>query len=81
MGPKDESPPKEERVLKIIKTPAQSVRTADLALVGDGDQLKLYLATENMKVGDILKTSEFIPRIPGNEDVHILLIWEQKSLL
>lgn len=52
-----------------------------MALVGDGDQLKLYLATENMKVGDILKTSEFIPRIPGNEDVHILLIWEQKSLL
>lgn len=72
-GPKDGSPPKEERVLKIIKTPAQSVRTADLALVGDGDQLKLYLATENMKVGDILKTSEFIPRIPvrANEgDAH-----------
>ncbi|KAL1451011.1 hypothetical protein WDU94_003310 [Cyamophila willieti] len=63
-GPTDDSPPKEEKVLQIIKTPSQSVRTADLALVGDGDFLKLILATENMKAGDIIKTSQFIPRIP-----------------
>uniref|UniRef100_A0A8D8W7A3 39S ribosomal protein L2, mitochondrial n=2 Tax=Cacopsylla melanoneura TaxID=428564 RepID=A0A8D8W7A3_9HEMI len=62
-GPTDDSPPKQEKVLQIIKTPSQSVRTADLALVGDGDFLKLILATENMKAGDIIKTSQFIPRI------------------
>lgn len=50
-----------ELVLKIIKS---GCRTADVALVGVGDELKYILATENMKVGDILKTSRFIPRIP-----------------
>lgn len=30
-----------------------------------GDKLKYILATENMKAGDILKTSRYLPRIPG----------------
>ncbi|XP_026687689.1 39S ribosomal protein L2, mitochondrial [Diaphorina citri] len=63
-GPTDDSPPLEERVIQIIPSPAPTVRTANLALVGSGDFLKLILATENMKAGDILKTSMFIPRIP-----------------
>ena len=40
-------------------------RTAKIALVARGDELKYYLATENMKAGDIIKTSGHIPRIPG----------------
>jgi ribosomal protein L2 len=40
-------------------------RTAKIALVAGDDQLKYILATENMKAGDILKTSKHIPRIPG----------------
>lgn len=39
-------------------------RTADVALVGTGKELKYILATENMKPGDIIRTSRFIPRIP-----------------
>jgi large subunit ribosomal protein L2 len=40
-------------------------RTAKIALVAGGDQLKYILATENMKAGDIIRTSGHIPRIPG----------------
>lgn len=35
-----------------------------MALVAVGDELKYILATENMKAGDLLKTSRLIPRIP-----------------
>lgn len=41
-------------------------RTANIALVAVGDRLKYILATENMKAGDLIKTSCHIPRIPGN---------------
>lgn len=57
-----EGPPKVERVLHIMK---DWHRTADIALVGGGNELKYILATENMKTGDIIKTSREIPRIPG----------------
>lgn len=50
-----------EKVLKIFK---DGNRTAHVALIGGGDKLKYYLATENMKEGDIIKTSSHIPRIP-----------------
>ncbi|XP_054734041.1 39S ribosomal protein L2, mitochondrial [Anastrepha obliqua] len=56
-----EGPPQEERVVALID---DGCRTAKVALVGVGDELKYILATENMKVGDIIKTSRFIPRIP-----------------
>lgn len=39
-------------------------RTAHVALVASGDEMKYILATINMKPGDVLKTSKFIPRIP-----------------
>lgn len=60
-GPTEDVPPKEEKVIQIIKC---GCRTADVALVGTGKELKYILATENMKAGDIIKTSKFIPRIP-----------------
>ncbi|CAO1425657.1 unnamed protein product [Diamesa hyperborea] len=56
-----EGQPQIEKVLDIIKC---GCRTADVALVAVGDELKYILATENMKIGDLLKTSRFIPRIP-----------------
>ncbi|XP_055382850.1 39S ribosomal protein L2, mitochondrial [Condylostylus longicornis] len=56
-----EGPPKHEKVLEIID---DGCRTTKVALVGTGDELKYILATENMKPGDIIKTSKFIPRIP-----------------
>lgn len=60
-GGPEEGPPIEEKVIEIIKC---GCRTADVALVATGDKMKYILATENMKPGDILKTSRFIPRIP-----------------
>jgi large subunit ribosomal protein L2 len=60
-GPK-EGKPIEEKVIQIMD---DGCRTARIALVAGGDQLKYILATENMQAGDILKTSRHIPRIPG----------------
>jgi large subunit ribosomal protein L2 len=60
-GPK-EGNPVEERVIQIMD---DGCRTAKIALVAGGDELKYILATENMKPGDIIKTSGHIPRIPG----------------
>ncbi|CAH1979883.1 unnamed protein product [Acanthoscelides obtectus] len=51
----------EEKVLKII---IDGCRTAHVALIGQGDKLRYILATENMKPGDVIKTSSHIPRIP-----------------
>ncbi|XP_037718294.1 39S ribosomal protein L2, mitochondrial [Drosophila subpulchrella] len=58
-GPADGA--QEELVLEVIR---DGCRTAKVALVAVGDELKYILATENMKAGDILKTSRLIPRIP-----------------
>ncbi|CAG9769377.1 unnamed protein product [Ceutorhynchus assimilis] len=60
VGPK-EGPPQVERVIKIIK---DGCRTAYVALVAYEDKLKYILATNNMKAGDLIKTSCHIPRIP-----------------
>lgn len=56
-----EGPPQIEKVIDVID---DGCRTAKVALVGVGDQLKYIIATENMKPGDLIKTSRLIPRIP-----------------
>ncbi|XP_046752543.1 39S ribosomal protein L2, mitochondrial [Diprion similis] len=61
-GPKSlDEKPKEERVLQVLK---DGCRTAFIALVGCGQELNYILATQNMKPGDIIRTSQAIPRIP-----------------
>lgn len=60
-GPSGEGEIQVEKVIEIIKC---GCRTANVALVAVGDELKYILATENMKAGDLIKTSKFIPRIP-----------------
>ncbi|KAJ9590792.1 hypothetical protein L9F63_016178 [Diploptera punctata] len=70
-GPK-EGPPIEERVIQIMD---DGCRTGKIALVARGDELKYYIATENMKAGDIIKTSGYIPRIavrPNEGDAYPL---------
>lgn len=62
-GP-SEGPPQVEKVLDIL---FDGCRTAKIALVGVGDTLKYIIATQNMKAGDLIKTSKFIPRIPGED--------------
>jgi ribosomal protein L2 len=42
-------------------------RTSKIALVASGGKMKYILATENMKAGDLIKTSQHIPRIPGTD--------------
>lgn len=60
VGPKS-GPPLVERVIEIIKP---RDRTAFIALVAHADVKRYILATENMKVGDLIRTSGEIPRIP-----------------
>lgn len=60
-GPSGEGEVQIEKVLEIIKC---GCRTANVALVAVGDEMKYILATVNMKPGDLIKTSKFIPRIP-----------------
>ncbi|XP_076650407.1 mitochondrial ribosomal protein L2 [Halictus rubicundus] len=61
-GPTDlTEKPKLEKVLAVF---TDGCRTANVALVGSGPELKYILATENMKVGDILKVHKGIPRNP-----------------
>ncbi|XP_063989689.1 large ribosomal subunit protein uL2m [Diachasmimorpha longicaudata] len=58
-GPTDiDTPPKEEKVLAVFE---DGCRTAHVALVGYGSELKYYLASENMKPGQIIRTSRAIP--------------------
>ncbi|XP_045775672.1 39S ribosomal protein L2, mitochondrial [Maniola jurtina] len=67
-----EGPPQEEKVIQVLEC---GCRTAHVALVAVGDKLKYILATENMKAGDIIKTSRHLPRIPvrANEgDAYVL---------
>lgn len=51
-------------VEKVIEVLFDGCRTAKVALVASGDQMKYILASENMKAGDLIKTSRVIPRIP-----------------
>lgn len=60
-GPTEDVPPIEEKVIQIL---FDGNRSARLALVAGGDQMKYYLATINMKPGDIVRTSSYIPPIP-----------------
>lgn len=55
-------PPKTEKVLDVL---FDGHRSAKIALVGVDDKLKYIIATENMRPGDLIKSSRFIPRIPG----------------
>ncbi|KAL1140277.1 hypothetical protein AAG570_000209 [Ranatra chinensis] len=59
-GPK-EGPPLVEKVIQIM---VDWCRTSRIALVASGDRMKYILATENMKAGDLIRTSQHIPRIP-----------------
>lgn len=52
----------DERVIDVL---FDGHRSAKVALVGSGDKLKYIIATENMKPGDLIKSSRFIPRNPG----------------
>lgn len=60
-GPKS-GPPLVERVLRIMNS---DCHTAKVALIGHGNTLRYILATENLKVGDLIKTSGEIPKNPG----------------
>ncbi|XP_050484614.1 39S ribosomal protein L2, mitochondrial [Bombus huntii] len=58
-GPTDlNEPPREDKVLAVFK---DGCRTSFVALIGNGSNLQYILATENMKVGDIIRTHKGIP--------------------
>ena len=55
-------PPLVERVIRILNS---DCHTSKVALIGHGNTLRYILATENLKVGDLVKTSGEIPKNPG----------------
>ncbi len=55
-------PPLVEKVIEIIRNARD--RTGFIALVAHADIKRYILATENMKVGDLIRTSGEIPRVP-----------------
>ncbi|CAF1388142.1 unnamed protein product, partial [Rotaria sordida] len=59
-GPKS-GPPLVERVIRIMNS---DCHTAKVALIGHGNTPRYILATENLKVGDLVKTSGEIPKNP-----------------
>jgi large subunit ribosomal protein L2 len=59
VGPKS-GPPLVEKVIDIFKT---RDRTSFIALVAHANVKRLILATENMKIGDLIRTSGEIPRV------------------
>ena len=67
-GPKS-GPPLVERVIRIVNS---DCHTAKVAIIGHGNTLRYILATENLKVGDLVKTSGEIPKNPGLVLVYLL---------
>jgi large subunit ribosomal protein L2 len=65
-------PPLIERVIRIMNS---DCHTAKVALIGHGNTLRYILATENLKVGDLVKTSSEIPKNPGRFPNVLLLIF------
>lgn len=53
---------REERVIDVL---FDGHRSAKVALIGHGDKLRYIIATENMKPGDLIRSSKHIPRNPG----------------
>jgi len=58
--PQGSGPPLVEKVIELVRP---RDRTAFLALVAHGNSKRYILATQNMKVGDLIRTSAEIPRL------------------
>nr|XP_019946865.1 PREDICTED: 39S ribosomal protein L2, mitochondrial-like [Paralichthys olivaceus] len=52
----------EEKVVEVRYDPC---RSADIAMVAGGNRKRWIVATENMQVGDVIKTSGAIGRMAG----------------
>jgi large subunit ribosomal protein L2 len=55
-----------ERVQAVRYDPC---RTSDIAIVASGNRKRYILASQNMKVGDLIKTSSKVTRMAGE---HVL---------
>lgn len=49
---------------KVLQVRYDALRTADIALVGQGTMKRWIIASDGVKVGDIIKTSADIPEVP-----------------
>ncbi|KAG2467465.1 RM02 protein, partial [Polypterus senegalus] len=58
--PENENEPFEEKVVEVRYDPC---RSADIALVAGGKRKRWIIASENMKAGDVVKTSGVISRM------------------
>ena len=61
-GPHDKDEPLVERVQAIKYDPNRSAR---IALVASGDKQRYLIATENMKAGDLIKSTSYLSGSTG----------------
>jgi len=62
-GPTEQDCYLEEKIIEIQYDPN---REPFIALVGSGSHLRYILATSTMRRGDVIRSSNFIPEIPGH---------------
>jgi large subunit ribosomal protein L2 len=62
-GGPTEGKPLEEKVLEVI--PDRRMRSADLALVAAGEKKRYIVATQNMKAGDVIRSSQVLTSLAG----------------
>lgn len=58
---------KVERVERILYDPNRSAR---IALVAEGETKRYVIATQNMKAGDLINSTQLMTRSPGESKVH-----------
>ena len=56
----------EQQMEKVIRIQPDQNRTGHIALVASGENKRFILATENMKPGDVIMTSQVVTRSAGN---------------
>ena len=61
-GGPTEGPPMIEKVDRIMEDPNRSGR---IALVASGERKRWIIATQNMKPGDLIKSSRVLSKAPG----------------
>merc|ERR1712126_463073 len=60
-GPTEENVYKEEEIIEVLYNPHTLAFTA---LVGSGSHQRYIIATDDMRIGGIIRSNNFIPEIP-----------------
>ena len=68
--------PLQERVDRILYDPNRSAR---IALVASGEHKRYVIATQNMKAGDIIKSSQVLSKTAGRPFYYVCFVLFKKK--